>query len=38
MVQWYTDKYILQMDLAVHKKKIQEIQQWMEFALSNVSM
>lgn len=25
------------MDLAVHKKKIQEIQQWMEFALSNRS-
>ncbi len=28
----------LQVDLAVHKKKIGEVQQWLEFALSPVSV
>ena len=28
---------LFQADLAVHKKKVTEVQQWLEFALSSVS-
>ena len=34
---WYI-YFVFQADLAVHKKKVGEVQQWLEFALSSVGL